>query len=307
MLKNLIWTFFLLGAMILVPSAAGTVQAQTPVTLPSVEVDLWPEYDDPGVLVIYRITLPASMSLPAEFSLRIPKAAGEPNAVAVRDVNGSLMKAQSTLQPSGDWNTLKITATSPEIQVEYYDPGLTSAGNQRNYTYTWPGDYGVQAMTLQVQQPWDASQMQISPDDFGPGEAGADTLRYYTENIGAVPVGTPIKIQLGYSKPSDILSLEKLQPTLVAPEQTSSAGNKSMLPVWIGIAGFVLLAAGAAWYIVSKNAKEDKGSSRSRHKPSTQKNSSVPASGGNTYCSNCGRRAAPDDHFCRSCGTQLHS
>lgn len=304
MLKKLLWLLLLLPGIALATRSVG--QAQTPVTLPSVEVDLWPEYDDPGVLVIYRITLPAGMSLPAEFLLRIPKDAGEPNAVAVRDVNGSLMKAQATLVPAGDWNLVKITATTPEIQVEYYDPNLTKDGKQRSYNYTWPGDYGVQALTLQVQQPWDASQMQISPDDFGSGTMGADTLRYYSENIGAVPAGTPIKVQMGYTKASDVLSMVQLQPTLVAPEATSTTGKNSLIPIVIGVVGIGLLAAGAIWFFTSRNGGGNRrAANRSRHKPASQKNSSVPAAEGNVYCTNCGRRAGSGDHFCRTCGTQL--
>ena len=61
--------------------------AQSEVKLSSMEVDLWPEYDRPNVLVIYRITLPPTTTLPVDLSFRIPAAAGEPSAVAVRQMS----------------------------------------------------------------------------------------------------------------------------------------------------------------------------------------------------------------------------
>lgn len=64
-----------IAAMALLPWSAF---AQGNLTLSSVEVDLWPEYDQPAVLVIYRVVLPASVVLPADLTLRIPAAAGEP-------------------------------------------------------------------------------------------------------------------------------------------------------------------------------------------------------------------------------------
>ena len=88
MQKRLI-IFLLLGLIFLVPVA----QAQGVLRLAELEVDLWPEYDNPGVLVIYKAKLPADVSLPVNVSLKIPAAAGEPFAVAVRQMDGALLNA----------------------------------------------------------------------------------------------------------------------------------------------------------------------------------------------------------------------
>ena len=37
----------------------------------TLEVDLWPEYDQPGVLVIYHITIASTIMLPAPLELRM--------------------------------------------------------------------------------------------------------------------------------------------------------------------------------------------------------------------------------------------
>ena len=42
---------------LLLPLAAA---AQSPVTFSSLQIQIWPEYDKPGVLVIYQITLSPS-------------------------------------------------------------------------------------------------------------------------------------------------------------------------------------------------------------------------------------------------------
>ena len=58
-----------LGVLLLAPAA----QAQGPLGLAELEVDLWPEYDRPegitspyNVLVIYKAKLPANVSLPVD-------------------------------------------------------------------------------------------------------------------------------------------------------------------------------------------------------------------------------------------------
>ena len=52
------------------------VGAQNDITFAGLEIDLWPEYDRPDMLVIYRITLDNSVKLPAQLTLRIPAAVG---------------------------------------------------------------------------------------------------------------------------------------------------------------------------------------------------------------------------------------
>jgi hypothetical protein len=286
------------------------VSAQSQVTLPAVEVDLWPEYDDPGVLVIYRLTLPSTVSLPAQVNLRIPATAGPPNAVAVRQPDGSLMNANYTQQPQGTWNQLSITAASPEVQVEYYDPSIQKDGQKRQYTYQWPGDHEVQALTIQVQQPWDAKGLQISPNDFGNGQQAGDGLLYYTENIGSVPAGPPFEIQIGYEKPSDTLSVTKVQqanPVNAQPiTATSPVSFNQYLPWLLAFLGAALIVGGGIWFILNRRqTSTTKAQQRARHKPASTKVGTMPAEEGYIYCHQCGRRAAPGDRYCRDCGAEL--
>ena len=60
-----------------------SIHAQDEVRLAYLQVDLWPEYDRPEMLVILRASLAADVSLPVDVTFRIPAAVGDPNAVAV--------------------------------------------------------------------------------------------------------------------------------------------------------------------------------------------------------------------------------
>ena len=80
--------FFLSLVFLFVPVLT---RAQQDIPFSSVEVDLWPEFDRPTMLVIYHITLPAQAKLPAPMSLRIPASVGTPNAVAAKQPDGALV------------------------------------------------------------------------------------------------------------------------------------------------------------------------------------------------------------------------
>jgi zinc-ribbon domain len=286
------------------------VRAETPLVLSTMQIGIWPEFDKPSVLVIYQMTLSASTTYPATVSLRIPIAAGEPNAVAARQVDGSLFTIKSTRQVSGEWATITFTATSPDLQLEYYDPGLTKEGNARHYQYDWPGDYAVTQLTIQVQQPTGATDTRISPS-LGTGAAGTDNLTYFTQDIGAITAGQNFHITIDYQKTSDVLSSENLpvQPNAPIPQGKASDLNLSTWLPWIlGILGAGLIVGGIVWYWQTGRQRPLPQTRRRRSKAEAIE--SEPSSTSTEpliYCSQCGKRALPGDQFCRSCGTPIRS
>jgi hypothetical protein len=286
------------------------VRAQTPITLNSLMVQIWPEYDKPSVLVIYQMTLSATTTYPATISVQIPASAGDPNAVAVKNVDGNLYQVDSTRQVNGDWATISFTATGPDIQLEYYDPTLVIEGNARHFQYVWPGDYGVIQFTIQVQQPAGATDMRILPS-LGAGTTGNDNLVYYTQDIGAIPAGQTINIKIDYNKSTDTLSAENLpvQPSASIPQSTVSDLNISAWLPWIlGIFGTGLIIGGIFWFWRSGKQRPASQTRRRRSRAgSDEPGLTVSTAEDAVYCSQCGKRASPGDLFCRSCGTAIRS
>jgi hypothetical protein len=284
------------------------VRAQDPLKFSSMFVEIWPEYDKPSVLVIYQITLDPATTLPATIAIRIPTAAGNPNAVAGQQADGSLYNITSTRVVDGEWATISFTTTSSNIRLEYYDPGLTKDGNARHFQYTWPGDYAISQLTLQVQQPVGATNMVISPS-LGAGATGSDNLIYYTQDVGAVSTGQIIQITIDYQKTSDQLSAQvPLAPSAPVPQSSTLDLNISAWLPWIlGILGAGLIIGGIIWFWRTGRQRPSR-QPRRRHskvdsiEPEADSSSEEDA----IYCSQCGKRASPGDQFCRSCGTPIH-
>lgn len=282
--------------------------AQDVTTLSELEVDLWPEFDQPSMLVIYRITLPPEGSFPLDVELRIPTAAGAPNAVAARQANGTLLNLEYDVSPGSEWSQISFTATTPEVQIEYYDPRLEKDGDNRHFEYRWPGDYAVDNFSIQVQQPSGASNMRISPS-FGAGETRSDGLVYYTSEIGSVSLGQALGIAIDYQKESDELSAPSVPVEPSGPLGDSTDGYLTRLPAlpwFVGGMGLLLIAGGAFWYW--RSGKEP---FRSATKPTPRRRKSasqgevVGAEDQHIYCHQCGKRALPGDRYCRVCGTLL--
>src|SRR5688572_29142434 len=137
------WVLLLaLGTMFMFPSLTF---AKNDIAITSLEVNLWPEYDRPEVLVIEYILLSPDTSLPATVELRVPAAVEAPHVVAVGPSPDSVTDqgVLFTTKKEGDWLVVSIEAGGPAIQFEYYDPGLKKVGDLRSYVYEWSSDYDV--------------------------------------------------------------------------------------------------------------------------------------------------------------------
>jgi hypothetical protein len=303
------WLCFLIALMTL--ALPFGVRAQVGPRLSGLEVDLWPEYDRSEMLVIYKAALSPEVPLPAELSFRIPTAAGEPNAVAERQVDGALFSLAYEREVQGEWAVVRFTATMPEIQLEYYDPSLEKDGPQRQFEYVWPGDYPVDTLVVQVQQPAGAEGLEISPD-LGDGVQAQDGLVYYTAQVGSFALGENFRLTLAYLKDSDALSVElqnlPVQPS--APITTETPGRvtiRDVLPWVLGGLGLLLIGTGVWWYWQLRSEKQVAPPRRRRRQAIPPEVAEVEDEDDSLFCHQCGKRASPSDRFCRACGTRLRA
>ena len=307
MLKRSIIFIFLL--VLLIPVG---VQAQDEIRIAYLQIDLWPEYDRPEMLVILRASLVADVPLPVDVTFRIPTAAGEPNAVAVRQPDGALLNTMYELQAEAQWAYVTVTATAPDIQLEYYDPQIEKQAEKRHFEFVWVGEYDVASMLVQVQQPLGSTQMSIEPG-LGEFEPGSDGMQYYIMEIGAPSAGDAVSVKVDYQKSSDALSIESFQVQPSAPIAEGSKGGAkidllSLLPWILGGFGVLLVVGGIFWYWRSgQDISEPKQTSRGRRAASIPQDGFDEGVGEGIYCHQCGKRAGSGDRFCRTCGARFRS
>ncbi len=281
-------------------------RAQNDISFSFIEIDLWPEFDQPTMLVIYHLTLKPTVSFPAEIHFRIPSRAGRPNAVAGRQPNGVLINIPYDQKEEGSWNLIIFQATTPDIQIEYYDPELIKDGITRHYEYTWLGDFPVDSLFVEIQQPSDASGMQIKPG-LVEEELGSDGLTYYQINVGSLKRDQQFHISIDYEKQSDHLSFNNLPVVPSGPLDETTSGRmqiNSALPLGLGLLGIILLVGGVFWYWKSGQKSTRVESKVKTHKRQRQTSEEVEALQ-YIYCHRCGKRASSGDRFCRTCGTKL--
>lgn len=284
------------------------VQAQSEISIDEMQVKIWPEYDQPSVLVINNIFLSGDVKFPARINFNIPSTAGAPHSVAVRELDGQLYLLDYDMTTVGEWSQLTFTSPYAEIWVEYYDPSIDLGKDLRNYEFKWVGEYPVKNLSLEVQQPLTATNMTFK-ESMGTPQAGPDGLTYFSNQVGEIKANTKITVNLEYTKTDGTLSSSMtipVQPVTPLTKETISGKTSftQILPFIIAGVGLVFLVIGVLWYLSKQ--KEILPQPRQRHavsrKTSTRHNESS-----EIFCHRCGRRADSADVFCRSCGTKLKS
>jgi hypothetical protein len=273
--------FPMLAVVVFIPMG---VSAQQAITIEVLQVELWPEYDRPEMLVIYHIELSADTPFPTTLSIRIPAAAGEPFVVAVE----GLGEIDYQRRVEDEWAVITFVSPGPKIQLEYYDPSLARDGNRRSFIYTWPGDYPVNDFQIIAQLPFDATSFETMPA-LDNEVAGVNGLSYREGAFGSLSVGQQPSIMVEYQKASDVLSVDN-------PATAGSADEVSQHNDWL-VALLVAVGVGLIGYGVYIYTQNASGRRRERRLAGGAQET--------VFCHQCGARAQKGDKFCRACGQKL--
>jgi len=292
------WSLILLLGMFFV--FPNFVFAQSNLTLTNVSVQLWPEYDQPSMLVITDFEVPSTATLPVNLTFRIPKDANL-IAVASYTADGSLANAVfEGPKDDGEWQAFTVTLDSTATRFEYYQP-ITFNGKQRIFSYLWDGAYAVDAFDIRVLEPADTTSLTTTPQLASIEQK--DGLKYFHGNPVKLFKGEQFALNLEYQKSSDALitSAPGVQPATPVDENTPGRVSlNNTLPYLIGGLGVIMIVGGLVYYLRSGRKN---GMKKSRRRRNT--NANVEESESDVYCAQCGTRAHSGDRFCRTCGARL--
>jgi hypothetical protein len=293
------------------------VHAQQDYKLQLAYISVWPEYeyspDNPGklnVLVINRFVLDSQdVQYPVKVKVQIPATALKAHVVAVGQTPETVSDQDvdfTTSAPSGDWIDVLVTTSGPAIQLEYYDYNIVKTGVSREYIYHWPGTYAVGSFHLDVRVPLHASNMRSDPDASLSG-TDADGFKFGEMSLQNLSAGQLFTLKIDYDRDTDMPSSSFLDVQPAAPLDQPVSGQFSLaayLP-WI-LAGLLVLgvAGGTGWYWLSSRPGGQVSKVRKRGVVGQPKKDSEDDDG-QVYCHECGKRAQPDDQFCRTCGAPL--
>ena len=275
------------------------------------ELRLWPEYDDPGLLVIFAGTLAEGTATPVQ--LILPIAPGARNIQATfMDASGTLINRTFEVKD----NKLTYEVPSTTFHVEYYVDRAPSA-EQRNIDFAFEAPYSIQDLQISIQQPARATEFSVQPAPDNSTQ-GPDGLTYQWLARKDLAAGQQVQLNIRYTKPDSGLTAPQLAVTATesaaaaaAPAARASSGTNLLPWLLIGL-GAALLAGILAYWLLGRrhNAVPDRVSSpppvaeRRRPAPGGKPLTDAPAGGAAGFCTQCGAQLRVSDRFCPQCGTR---
>lgn len=280
---------------------AAATDASVALRLARLRLSIWPEYDDPRVLVIVRGEIAPASALPATLNLPLPKGAELIGAGMISDQN-ALLNHPHQILPGDSHDTLALTLPASRFFAEwYYDP-FTSRDAKRQFTYSLIAPYPIDQLEVDIQQPYEAMDFRTTPEAMGQnadGQGGTYALFSYRD----LAAGTPRTFTVTYIKETDRPSVTKPQPIPDGHAATVALRQKT-------IVAFSLLAGITAIYascvVVWRNYRRHPNvpAAAAVQTPVPDVLLSAPLTA--NFCSACGRKLQSMDLFCAGCGRSLY-
>ncbi len=258
-------------------ASAAIPQPASPVIV-TLAVDIWPEHDDPRLLVIYRGTLGAAAVLPQTLTFEIP-ANAQVNAAAYRGDDGQLFTSPHEYRQEPNRLLVSFTIPTRGFQFEYYVDGIAPPP-QRAFTLDLAFPLAIEDLRVAVEQPLRSSAFALTPPVAETTTTPAG-FTHHLYRVGRWPAGKAWRVQAAYRKedanPSIARAVEPPPPVTAAPRP---AGPPTWL--WAALIAVAGILAGLGIWLLRRGPEA-----------------------GRVYCSRCGARARPRDRYCGRCGRPL--
>jgi hypothetical protein len=254
----------------------------------NVQLWLYPEYDDPRLLVMLEGQIVGAQS-PVEVRFMVPSAA-ELYSAGSMDAQGRYSGGPPHREPSTipGWDEISYEVVTNTFRVEYYDPIIRGQPDKTiSYEFRWL--YPISELDVVIQEPRKSSNFSIS----SMGESFIDSQGFtsYRYNYNDINSETSLHFEITYTK-SD------LKPSLAIED---NEGSNILLIVGSVIGLCVVFGVGFYWLMRAKRRTKAK----VRH--STQGTSvrgSKEERSSRRFCSQCGQRMEGSFRFCPYCGTK---
>lgn len=302
-------------------ASPGSLPATTPapvadLTITRLRLSIWPEYDDPRVLIMLRGEMAPRQAFPTQIILPLPKDAEIIGAGMISEHNELLMHPYQVL-PGDTQDTLQLNLPAPRFFLEfYYNPWRASATEKR-FAYAVPTTYPIEVLEVDVQQPLKATDFRLDPP---PMERLTDTegFTYHSFAYRDIKKNQTHTFTIAYTKTVATPSVPRQSSASPPARGTPIALRKTLLSLGI-LAGAVMALAGWAWlWRGAQRQPIPDASPASQATPASDallallhKDAEVPEAAEASplppprvvnFCTQCGRKVLPDDRFCSGCG-----
>lgn len=284
------------ASSLLLPAPEGYEPLNPGLTLPEMQVQVWPEYDTGDVLVLLDVFLPETTTFPFTFSYYVPKGARNTGIAEINEAGEFVYSMTPDLTPGEQMDSVTLEVPKyNQLRLEYYyDPGVSATGTRSFPVEIWlPAD--VANLSVSFRQPLRSTGFAVEP---ALSQSGTDSegFNYVGESFSGVEAGARISADVTYAK-------EDADPSVgeqdAGPGGDGSGGGVNYF-LWAAIAIAVGVLAVAGYQLGVRRASS--ASSPGSGSGKTGRSGGSAGGGPARFCTECGTKLSKRDRFCSECG-----
>ena len=259
---------------------------------------LWPEYDQPGILVIISGKLNDG-HLPKTLEFRVPSETEKVLAAGIVDTMGTLGSVPIENRGPEKWVSLNLTSSDFHVEF-YYDPFTDD--HVRQVTYDLQFGHAIPEYMFAVQKPIRAENYTFPESDM---ESFQDQhgITFYRKLMPSLLANEIYQVVFSYENHTGETTIDQLRKMMAETEQEGGMPNmppaalladkRHRMPLIEPLAVLALVAVviGFLFY------RQKKGESVPQKSDSIKEH----------FCTECGQTVKSDDKFCAKCGTKLNA
>ena len=275
-------------------------------------ISVWPEYDHPGVLVIFNgeineADLPLEVSYPIPEQSRFALVAGSTDTTANRMIPLPIEEGSSGKQ-------ITFTVVQPTFHVEFYYNPFASGNAHRHYSYDFVSNLPIDSLVVDLQEPLAAQGFESEvPIDHQLQDSHG--IKYYRKHYHQVSAGDTVYIEAHYENPEGTMTNEMLQSQMGGGSgmgqqggATSESESGNFGSFWI-ILVVVVIILGVLYLVTQysggkQTPREQTAAMPEQGEPGASKviEKTTPDQHDTKYCIHCGKPIPQKAKFCTQCG-----
>lgn len=214
---------------------------------------IWPEYDDPSILVIYDGRFRDEGAFPAETIFFLPKGSVISDACSLspKGQHFCQLYRQKTV---GDKDEVRLKLPYPNFYLSFHI-NLFQYGHegQKAFTYSINVNHNIGKLEIDIQRPLRADGFKILPQSSDISEKkGFEHYGYVLENV---PKGKILDFKIEYVKKDNMPSVDIKYSPMAGPKIFDSAYENPrrmyIILYVVGALGFVLVI-GLLWFVFKR-------------------------------------------------------
>lgn len=267
-LVNMLLLVFTMALVLALFNTPAIAEENSQLEMKQLDLQIWPEYDDPRVLVIWNGSLinSSQTDFNGKVYFNIPK--GIDIKMACELINGGQHSCQPyKLEDKGDHSVISWRVTKPiapgqeyPFWLEYYYNPLQGNPN-KTMTFEYAPVYLTQNLNMTVKEPLKSLNFKINPPSQTQ-QKDSEGFNNYNYTFQNIKPANPVRLRISYNR-SDT------SPSVQPPEEpgygqansnsaTDTAANGSLLSKSTGLAilglGIILIVA-MSFYLLGSSRK----------------------------------------------------